>query len=349
MDPVIRKAGNVRRRRFARWTGAALFTLLAGASAAFAQAVTVSPFTAAPGGPTFAPPPPSMTPAPPVQQPRAPLVAPAPMREPHTSIPTVAPGKIALALAARYSDDGPYILRAITWRVFAEKALPSGAPLLAAEATEPYPVFALAPGTYVVHAGYGLANATRRVTLRNEARRETLVVAAGGLRLQGKVGESVIPSGRLRYDIYEGSFLQRAGASARADRPPVARGVAPGDLVLLPTGSYYVQSTYGEGNAVIQADVRVEAGRLTDAMVHHRAAQITLKLVNVSGGEALANTAWSVMTPGGDTIKESIGAFPIMVLAEGEYVAIARHDGKIYSDNFKVQTGRDREVEILAR
>jgi len=119
--------------------------------------------------------------------------------------------------------------------------------------------------------------------------------------------------------------------------------------VLLPAGAYYVQSTYGEGNATIQVDVRVEAGRLTDATVHHRAAQITLRLVSSPGGEAIANTAWSVLTPGGDTIKESIGAFPSVVLAEGEYVAVARHDGRIFSENFKVQTGRDRDVEILAR
>ncbi|HEV1999818.1 MAG TPA: hypothetical protein VGQ97_04975, partial [Xanthobacteraceae bacterium] len=99
----------------------------------------------------------------------------------------------------------------------------------------------------------------------------------------------------------------------------------------------------------IQVDVRVEPARLTDATVHHRAAQITLRLVSSPGGEAIANTAWSVLTPGGDTIKESIGAFPSVVLAEGEYVAVARHDGRIYSENFKVQTGRDRDVEILAR
>jgi hypothetical protein len=127
------------------------------------------------------------------------------------------------------------------------------------------------------------------------------------------------------------------------------RGVQPGDLVLLPAGIYYVQSTYGEGNSTITADVRIESGRLTDATVHHRAAQITLRLVHATGGEALANTSWSVLTPGGDSIKEFIGAFPSIVLADGEYVAVARHDGKTYQANFKVLAGRDREVEVLAR
>jgi hypothetical protein len=88
---------------------------------------------------------------------------------------------------------------------------------------------------------------------------------------------------------------------------------------------------------------------LTDITVTHRAAAITLKLVGDRGGEALANTAWSVLTPGGDVIKESIGAFPRVILAEGEYRAIARNEGKVYERDFKVVTGVDGDVEVLAR
>jgi hypothetical protein len=109
-----------------------------------------------------------------------------------------------------------------------------------------------------------------------------------------------------------------------------------------------VQSTFGDGNSTITADVRIEAGRLTDATVHHRAAQVTLRLVGSAGGEALANTSWSVLTPGGDSIKEFIGAFPSIVLADGEYVAVARHDGRTYQHIFKVVSGRDGDVEVLA-
>ena len=65
--------------------------------------------------------------------------------------------------------------------------------------------------------------------------------------------------------------------------------------------------------------------------------------------EALANTNFSVLTPGGDVIRELIGAFPALVLAEGEYVAIARHDGKTYQSPFKVQSTLDRDVEVVAK
>ena len=79
------------------------------------------------------------------------------------------------------------------------------------------------------------------------------------------------------------------------------------------------------------------------------AAIITLKLVNEWGGEARANTQWEVLTPGGDVIKESIGAFPRVILAEGEYRVIARNDNQSYERAFKVITGVDGEVEVLAR
>ena len=53
--------------------------------------------------------------------------------------------------------------------------------------------------------------------------------------------------------------------------------------------------------------------------------------------------------PGGDVIKESIGAFPHVILAEGDYRVIARNDNKSYEREFKVITGVDGEVEVLTR
>ena len=96
-----------------------------------------------------------------------------------------------------------------------------------------------------------------------------------------------------------------------------------GDMVLVPEGTYHIVSNYGDANSTVRSDIRVEVGKLTDTTVNHRAAIITLKLVNERGGEARANTQWSVLTPGGDVIKESIGAFPRVILAEGEYRVVA--------------------------
>ena len=100
---------------------------------------------------------------------------------------------------------------------------------------------------------------------------------------------------------------------------------------------------------MVRSDIRVQIGKLVDATVTHRAAVITLKLVSQYGGEARANTQWSVLTPGGDVVKESIGAFPRVILAEGEYRAIARNDDRTYERTFRVVTGVDGEVEVLTR
>jgi len=100
----------------------------------------------------------------------------------------------------------------------------------------------------------------------------------------------------------------------------------------------------------VRSDIRVQTGKLTDTTINHRAAIITLKLVTERGGEARANTQWSVLTPGGDVIKESVvGAFPRVILAEGEYRTIARNEGKTYQGDFRVVNGVDREVEVIAR
>ena len=121
-----------------------------------------------------------------------------------------------------------------------------------------------------------------------------------------------------------------------------------GDVVLLPEGTYYIVSNYGDANPVVRSDVHVEPAKLTDIVVTHRAAVLTLKLVNEKGGEALANTQWMVLTPA-RRHQGVHGAFPRVVLAEGDYHLIARNEGKTYQRDFKVITGVDGEVEVLAR
>lgn len=83
--------------------------------------------------------------------------------------------------------------------------------------------------------------------------------------------------------------------------------------------------------------------------LRHRVAKVTIKLVDAPGGGALASSTFTVLTPGGDIVRELAGAFPSLVLAEGEYVVVARHDSKTYQATFTVQSGMDRDVEVLAR
>ena len=259
------------------------------------------------------------------------------------AVPMVPPGQVALSVSARYGHDAPAIGGGLIWRVFNVKSDATGVLRLIKEDRAPSPTFVLPPGNYVVHASLGMASAAKAVQLRADTVREVLDIPAGGIRIEGRVGDVRIPAGQIAFDIFTGSQFDTS------DRRPIAQNVATGDVVLLPEGTYYIVSNYGDGNAVVRSDVRVQAAKLTDIVVSHRAAVITLKLVNEPGGEALANTQWTVLTPGGDVIKESIGAFPRVVLAEGDYRAIARNEGKSFQRDFKVINGVDGEIQVLTR
>jgi hypothetical protein len=252
-------------------------------------------------------------------------------------------GKVALALSARFGKDAPPIDGGLTWKVYGSKADAHGNYPLVTEDKTPSPTLVLPAGGYVVHVGFGLATAVKPVTLNGPTVREQFDLPAGGLRMEGRVGDALIPPGQISFNVFKGSQFEPG------DRRPIAEHVATGGVVVVPEGTYYIVSNYGDANAVVRSDLRVQAGKLTDVTVTHRAAAITLKLVAEKGGEALANTAWSVLTPGGDVIKESIGAFPRVILAEGEYRAIARNEGKVFEREFKVVTGVDGDVEVMAQ
>jgi hypothetical protein len=252
-------------------------------------------------------------------------------------------GQAVLSLTAKYGKDLPVITNGLVWRVFADKPDENGTFKLIREDRGATPNIVLQPGSYVVHVALGLVSATRAVTLRSETDRESFILPAGGLRIEGRVGASKIPPNQISFSIYKGSQFETA------ERSSLIPNVAAGDVALLPEGTYYIISNYGDANSVVRSDIRVQAGKLTDVIITHRAAVITLKLVSDRGGEALANTAWSVITPGGDVIKESIGAFPRVVLSEGEYRAIAKNEGKVFERPFNVVNGVDGEVEVVAR
>jgi hypothetical protein len=288
--------------------------------------VPVAPGTGSPGA-TLAPP----QPMPPMPQ------------SPVQPVPMIPAGQVALSVSARYGRDAPVINGGLIWRVYGGKPDATGVFRLIKEERVAAPTFILPPGSYVVHASFGLASAAKAVQLRAETVREVLEIPAGAIRLEGHVGDVKIPASQISFDIFAGSQFDAT------DRRPIAQNVMTGDVVLLPEGTYYIMSNYGDGNSVVRSDIHVQTAKLTDVVVTHRAAVITLKLVNDTHGEALANTQWTVLTPGGDVIKESIGAFPRVVLAEGDYHVIARNEGKTFQRDFKVSSGVDGEIEVLAR
>ena len=256
--------------------------------------------------------------------------------------PAAPTGPLAsLALSAQFAGDRKPIRSGLAWRVLSETA-DGSPPRIVARSSDAEPVIPLPPGTYLLHAAYGFASGTKRVTLGPQGLRDQLQISAGALSLAGSIGDNPIAPAQLSFSV----FVPLQGNS---EGRLVVGNAKAGELIRLPEGTYHVVSTYGDSNAIQRADVKVESGKVTDATLHHRAARVTLKLVAAAGGEAFAGTAFSVLTPGGDVIREAIGAFPQVILAEGDYVLIARQEGQVFSRDFKVESGLDRDIEVLAR
>jgi hypothetical protein len=227
-----------------------------------------------------------------------------------------------------------------SWRVFGAQAGSDGQlPLLAETAPGGTRTLQLPPGDYFVHAAFGRAGATKHVIVTDKDLQESLVIDAGGLKLDSVLGEEQpIPPGQLTFEVLQ--------PDETGELVTVVPNAAPGRILRLSAGKYHVISRYGNVNAVVRADIEVQAGKLTEAVMRHTGAEVTLKLVSEEGGEALANTSWTVTTQDGITVHESVGAFPSIVLAAGNYTAVAKHGGQIYSRDFTVETGLERDIEV---
>jgi len=272
--------------------------------------------------------------------------------------PTLEAGQSLLTLSATLGSAREPIRGGLQWRVYQERAQPDGTHALVAESADAQTAFAMFDGAYVVHVSYGLASAMKRVSVEGKPRAERLEINAGMLRVKSLLGDAALAPNRVSLAVY---VPDRSGSEARL----IVSNAHPGDVLQLPEGNYRVVSTYldkesagstgapgaapNATNSVVSAELRVNTGRLTEANLRHHAATLTLKLVNSPGSEALANTSFSVLTPGGDVIRELIGAFPALILAEGEYVVIARRDGKTFQKTFTVQSALDQDVEVIAQ
>ncbi|WP_319568298.1 hypothetical protein [Cohaesibacter marisflavi] len=259
--------------------------------------------------------------------------------------PEIEPGGIArLQLTALLSDDGQVLQRGVNWRVFgAEKDEEGQLPMLHNVDGGPLDVD-LEPGSYIVYAGYGYANLTKRVILPKAGDyNESFNLHAGAMRLNAvAAGDITLDNAILKFDIYTSED------SDTNSHTLLVKNVKPNHVVKLSQGIYHVVSNYGTANAKVRGDVEITEGKLINVTMIHNAAKVTLRLVSEPGGEALANTIWTVFTPGGDVVKRAIGAFPTLALAAGDYTAIAKQGNEVYNRDFSVTSGLNRDIEVLS-
>ncbi len=275
--------------------------------------------------------------------PEAEVEAPVPAIEAMTAteaVAAVALEKQPVTLNARITENGMNIPEGLVWRVFDTRTDSSGELALAAKSEQATAEFELVPGEYVVHVAYGRAQASQTIEVAQGGTTSSIVLDAGALRLNAAItGDVAIPINLLRFDVFI--------AGNESERTLVAQNLAANDIVTVNAGTYHVVSYFGDVNAVVRADLRVEPGQLTDATLYHRASQVTFKLVTEPGGEAIADVDWTVKTASGQTVFSDIGAFPATVLAEGDYLVFAKRGETVYNREFQVQPGQSREIEVL--
>ena len=283
------------------------------------------------------------------------------------------PQSARLEVSARLAENSPPLGDGVHWRVFRQSRGLVTRPGLVVEAQGGTQHFMLAQGQYTLHAAFGLARTIRRLSLAaGQDMRLDLVLDAGGIRLgavfagpgdtalqngaggqngtqaqtnrpgAGPASVMTVPPDDVTFDIFLNDF------DANGERIRIAQDLRPDTIVRLGAGIYHVVSRYGSVNAEASADVGVQPGKLTEARFSHNAAQVTLRLVSDGGGEAIANTFWSVLTPDGDTVAEFEGAVAQFALAAGPYQVFAQHDDAIYQKDIDVAAGRHGDVELIA-
>ncbi len=281
------------------------------------------------------------------------------VNQPGTSAPALAPnvtvvprsgptggsGAQEVQVAAFLTDESPPIDQGLVWNLFQDSEQETVPPKHIRTVREPTPLLRLAPGRYLINVSFGRAHMTRSLTVEaGNSLNERFVLNAGGLRVNALLGDgSAAPAMAVSYDIYSGETDQLG------NRNRVMNGARPGLIMRLNAGYFHIVSRYGDANAVVSADVTVEAGKLTEVAITHPGATVTFKLVTRAGGEAQSGAQWAILDGEGEVIKETAGALPTHVLAAGSYVVTARHSGRVFRQGFTVQPGEVSQVEVVMR
>jgi hypothetical protein len=248
-----------------------------------------------------------------------------------------------LSLAAVMAGGGQPLSSGLVWRVYEGRVQDDGSYRLISSHRDAKPNITLRPGEYLINAAYGRAHVTKRLTVwPGKAQEDVFNLNAGGLRLYATLAKQPLLSEQtLAFDVYSEETDQFG------NRRKVISGAKSGVVMRLNSGSYRIHSVYGDSNAVIEADVAVEPGKLTEATVDHQAGKVTFRLVNKPGGEALADTIWNIYAQDGALVKKSGGAFPSHILAAGSYSLKVEHGGKEIGGSFTVEPGDKKQVEVV--
>ena len=258
-------------------------------------------------------------------------------------VPPTSGAPAPVTFTAYLSEGSAPMTSGVVWRIFTGRAGSDGNYKLLTTVREARPTIELKPGEYLVNIAYGRANLTKKVGVWPEKpANEDFVVNAGGLRLTATLARTPITQEHLlKFEIFSDTQDQSG------NRQKMFADLRAGVVMRLNSGVYHIVSTYGDANSAIATDVVIEPGKITEAGIDHDAGKVTFKLVQRSGGEAVADTRWTIYNASGDVIKESAGAFPTHILAAGDYRVAAQHGERQFAGAFTVAAGDTKLVEVL--
>ena len=273
-------------------------------------------------------------------------LAPAPDPSAAAAQPAVPSGKPADAeiyLSALLTDAGPQLSTGIAWRVFVSPGGNQGPVKLVASSSDANPTIKLSAGDYLVNVAFGRAYVTRALKVAAGAQNVQIVLNAGGLKIGARLTDGSLALSQLvTCEVFSDQRDQFG------NRTSVLNGVKPGVVVRLNSGLYHLETTYGDANATVGADVGVEAGKITDAVFTLTGSKVSFRLVQQAGGEALTGTSWTIQAADGGLVKKSLAALPTHILAAGAYTVTAERAGKKYTQDFTVAPSTPLQVEVLA-
>ncbi|WP_323696703.1 vWA domain-containing protein [Thiorhodovibrio litoralis] len=234
----------------------------------------------------------------------------------------------------------------LSWGVFGEPDAEGKRPQVAFS-YDAAPRFTLLAGDYSVKVTRDSATASQDVSVA-PGETQDLTLNLNAAILEGSIvmteGGEVFNGNGLSWGVF-------GPPNAEGKRPQVAYSYNAQPRFSLPVGRYLLRVT--RGNASVDQDIVVEAGKFNSVVINMNAGLIKVTLVDSKGTPIASKPSWSVLgPPDAEGKRQQIGYSydkePTFVLPAGKWMIRARFDGKSVEAEVEVTPGRLTEFTLKA-
>jgi len=163
------------------------------------------------------------------------------------------------------------------------------------------------------------------------------VLNAGGLSVDAKLAFLEPPSGKQAKQWIYGKLKDKDG------KPKAyARITDPKQTIRLNAGTYKLVSLFGAANSIVETEVTIKPGLLTEVEINHKSGIVSLKLP----GNTSSELEVQILDASNKSVISQSAQTGSYVLAPGTYTAVAKIGDKSSKTPFKVKEGEAKEVVI---